>query len=788
MRFSILFIYFLIPLALTSQSPCDNLSSISYNNYEYELIEIGDQCWFKENLKTVSFQNGTNINNIEDSLEWLNSVNSPGYTTHNYDSNIESTHGFTYNWWAITSTSNVCPLGYKIPSNTDFLELIESSGGINSATNLKDNDTWEGTNFTNFSATPNGKIESGEFNYLDQSCHLWTYSNNKLITEDFEDQESDWGYYGAIGPTFDILQENNGNYYVQTGFNGTSNGYISVLHTNSIDLNELDLDSLVFDVRISGTPCNYTLKLKYSNYPIGGSQWINSTQTLYSTSSLYEPGEPITWKTIEIDIGNLNPSPSGQINFGWILEQNCTGGSTYVPDLQLDNFILKLNGINPTSLNLYSNSDLINLNLDQEKTEGLSVRCLKDQSFVYISGCTDNDACNFNPQANQNDFSCLYPGNSCDDNDANTINDTYNSNCICSGTPITYGCTIPQACNYNDSADIDNGSCLFIGEPCDDGYQATTNDVIQADCSCQGTIIEGCTYPNACNFNPEATVLNDSCLFPGDSCDDQNSNTINDAFNSNCEFVGETAITGCTDNSACNYDINATSDDGSCIFFGDSCDDGDSLTENDTYNIDCECQGVPIEIVLGCTYESACNYNPEANQNDESCLFEGDPCDDNDLTTGADAYNESCECEGTPLVGGCTYAVACNYDPSAEYDNNTCIFIGDSCDDQNPETSNDIIQDNCECEGEVGHVSINDLKDFSVLIYPNPSSTVLNIDLGEMEGSNTTINLYDTHSKIIYSRRTSTLLTIDVTSLSKGIYTLELVNHNRVLRSHVVIE
>ncbi len=49
------------------------------------------------------------------------------------------------------------------------------------------------------------------------------------------------------------------------------------------------------------------------------------------------------------------------------------------------------------------------------------------------------------------------------------------------------GCTNAQACNYNPSANVDNGSCLIQGAACDDGNANTTNDVINANCQCAGT-------------------------------------------------------------------------------------------------------------------------------------------------------------------------------------------------------------------------------------------------------------------------------------------------------------
>ena len=84
--------------------------------------------------------------------------------------------------------------------------------------------------------------------------------------------------------------------------------------------------------------------------------------------------------------------------------------------------------------------------------------------------------------------------------------------------------------------------------------------------------------------------------------------------------------------------------DGSCYFPGDPCDDGDASTLNDAYNDACECEGESA--IVGCINPNACNYNPEAVESDGSCYFPGDPCDDGDASTVNDMYNDSCECEG----------------------------------------------------------------------------------------------------------------------------------------------
>ncbi len=102
-----------------------------------------------------------------------------------------------------------------------------------------------------------------------------------------------------------------------------------------------------------------------------------------------------------------------------------------------------------------------------------------------IAGCMDNTACNYNSLATVDNGSCAFPGDACNDNNSSTSGDTYNASCVCVG--LVSGCMDNAACNYNAAAVVDDGSCAFPGSACNDNNASTTGDVYDASCNCAGT-------------------------------------------------------------------------------------------------------------------------------------------------------------------------------------------------------------------------------------------------------------------------------------------------------------
>ena len=95
---------------------------------EYATLQLGSQCWMKQNLRTTRFADGTEI---PKGSHGSSSYNRPYY--YEPDSNI-STYGRLYNWTAAmhgsaSSSDNpsgvqgVCPDGWHLPSDAEWTQL-----------------------------------------------------------------------------------------------------------------------------------------------------------------------------------------------------------------------------------------------------------------------------------------------------------------------------------------------------------------------------------------------------------------------------------------------------------------------------------------------------------------------------------------------------------------------------------------------------------------------------------------------------------------------------------------
>ena len=346
--------------------------------------------------------------------------------------------------------------------------------------------------------------------------------------------------------------------------------------------------------------------------------------------------------------------------------------------------------------------------------------------YVSCSGCTVAEACNYNPEATIADSeSCNYPldlyGATHYDCNGNCLNDT-DSDGVCDEDEIS-GCQDATACNYDATATDDSGACTYpatyyncagdcLNDADSDGvcdelevdgctnasacnYDAAATD---DDGTCEYDSCAGCTVSNACNYDAAKTISDlTTCIYATgcDSCSGETdgSGTIVDGDADNDGVCDIDEVGGCTNSAACNYDANATDDDGSCASLdalgvcggacaadvdGDGvCDDADNCTDTSACNYsDSANEACESNSCAGCTVVQACNYDATATISSATCVF----------ATGCDSCSGATDGTGTVIdgdtdndgvcdvdeVAGCTDSAACNYNDTATDDDGSC--------------------------------------------------------------------------------------------------------------------
>ena len=163
---------------------------VDYHGYDYATVQIGEQCWFAENLKTEQYQNGDSIPGDLSSAQWTNTVSGAQAVYGDDEGNLDL-YGRLYNGYAMADARALCPTNWHVPSDEDWgvleieLGLDESEllligeRGDDEGTQLKastsDTPSWDGSNTSGFSAVANGyRHNHGYYQHLNFNSHYWT--------------------------------------------------------------------------------------------------------------------------------------------------------------------------------------------------------------------------------------------------------------------------------------------------------------------------------------------------------------------------------------------------------------------------------------------------------------------------------------------------------------------------------------------------------------------------------------------------------------------------------------
>lgn len=146
----------------------------------YKTIQIGNQVWMAENLRTTKLNDGTSIANLINNFLWQSST-SPSYCWYNNDITNKSTYGALYNRYAV-NTDKLCPVGWHVSTDNNWSIMVSLLGGDDKAVSkLKEvgsahwtNQNEGSTNSSGFTALPSGiRNNTGVFSGLNTSSIWW---------------------------------------------------------------------------------------------------------------------------------------------------------------------------------------------------------------------------------------------------------------------------------------------------------------------------------------------------------------------------------------------------------------------------------------------------------------------------------------------------------------------------------------------------------------------------------------------------------------------------------------
>lgn len=163
--------------------PCKGVTLVKYTTKTYNTVQIGNQCWLKQNLDTGIMITGT--------LNQSNNGKVEKYCYKNDTANCRK-YGGLYQWTEAMNyigtekAQGICPIGWHIPTLAEFTELNTVSG--NSLKEVGQGlGAGKGTNTSGFSALLGGfrNYSNGVFSEIGVYTYFWSSTKNTTYTENY---------------------------------------------------------------------------------------------------------------------------------------------------------------------------------------------------------------------------------------------------------------------------------------------------------------------------------------------------------------------------------------------------------------------------------------------------------------------------------------------------------------------------------------------------------------------------------------------------------------------------
>ncbi|MEA5005976.1 MAG: fibrobacter succinogenes major paralogous domain-containing protein [Rikenellaceae bacterium] len=182
------------------------LADIDGNNYR--TIVIGTQTWMAENLRTTSYNDGSQILSLKTAVSWQTDE-SGAYCEYDNETQEDTiaTYGRLYNWYVVQK-GNVCPSGWHVPSKDELQTLVDYINSEHKGGALKEVDNYHwyspnsyATNEYGFTALPGGaRFKGGSFGNFKYYGYWWTstaYSQSGAYAMGLYYSDGDVGFNGS---------------------------------------------------------------------------------------------------------------------------------------------------------------------------------------------------------------------------------------------------------------------------------------------------------------------------------------------------------------------------------------------------------------------------------------------------------------------------------------------------------------------------------------------------------------------------------------------------------------
>lgn len=175
-----------IPVIIPPLDPPKPDSVVDIDGNVYPVIKIANKHWISKNLDVTHYKNGDSIPQVQDAATWANLTTGAWCYYENQTAN-GTTYGKLYNWYAMNDPRGIAPEGWHVPTDDEWLAIIDSLGGSSvaggklKATTLWNSPNTGATNSSAFSGLPGGyRYYNGSFGYKGLFGNWWSSTPSQM--------------------------------------------------------------------------------------------------------------------------------------------------------------------------------------------------------------------------------------------------------------------------------------------------------------------------------------------------------------------------------------------------------------------------------------------------------------------------------------------------------------------------------------------------------------------------------------------------------------------------------